>query len=187
MIDMHIHPMTWWLTGLSAAGKSTLAQGLKLKLMDANFPACVLDGDVIRLGLSSDLDFSPEARTEQIRRTAEIAKMLNDQGIWVAVALVSPIRAARQMARAVIGAERFIEVYVSTSLMTCVERDPKGLYAKAQKDPSLGLTGLQSSYEEPIKPDLILDTEAMSIQQSLNSLITTAEMKAGMIILKDKL
>ena len=174
MMAMPQKPMTWWLTGLPAAGKSTLAQAIQGKLIEIDVPVCVLDGDVIRLGLSSDLDFSLEGRTEQIRRTAEVAKLLNDQGIWVAVALVSPVRCAREMARSVIGAHRFIEVHVATSLEVCTNRDPKGLYAKALKDPSLGLTGPQSSYEPPTAPDVLLDTGVLSVQDSLHLLMAAA-------------
>lgn len=181
---MHTTPMTWWLTGLPASGKSTLAQALKLRLNDSNLSACVLDGDVIRLGLSSDLDFSPEGRTEQIRRTAEIAKLLNNQGIWVAVALVSPIKKAREMARSIVGPHRFIEVFVSTSLEVCASRDPKGLYARAKTDNKLGLTGPQSAFESPVQPELILDTARIEIFDCVSKLIEIAEKKSGMAILK---
>ena len=176
--------MTWWLTGLPASGKSTLAQALKVRLNDGDLSACVLDGDAIRMGLSSDLDFSPEGRTEQIRRTAEIAKLLNNQGIWVAVALVSPIRQAREMARSIIGPHRFIEVFVSTSLEVCASRDPKGLYARAKKDKNLGLTGPQSDFEAPSQPALILDAGKIEVDDCLCMLIDTAEQKSGTSILK---
>ena len=167
-------PKTWWLTGLPAAGKSTLAQAIKLRLMNHGLPVCILDGDVIRLGLSADLGFSIEGRTEQIRRTAEVAKLLNDEGIWVAVALVSPIEAAREMARSIIGTTRFIEVYVSTKLEVCTARDPKGLYAKARIDPKFGLTGAQTAYEVPPMPALVLDTASVSLNDCTNLLIDVA-------------
>ena len=171
--------MTWWLTGLPAAGKSTLAQAIQRQLAQDGLAACVLDGDLIRRGLSSDLDFTPQGRTEQIRRTAEVAKLLNDQGIWVAVALVSPLRAARDMARTLIGAHRFIEVHVATRLEICAARDPKGLYAQARHDPALGLTGPQSAYEPPLQPDLILDAGVLSIQEASEQLIMAAANKLG--------
>jgi adenylyl-sulfate kinase len=171
------HPRTWWFTGLPGAGKSTLAQAVKLRLIESDLPACVLDGDLIRSGLSADLDFSPSGRTEQIRRTAEIAKLLNDQGIWVAVALVSPIRAAREMARTIIGANRFIEVYVATSLEVCVARDPKGLYAKARQDSNMGLTGAQSPFEVPHGPALVLDTNATLLGDCIDQLVNVAKLK----------
>lgn len=174
MIELHAPPMTWWLTGLPAAGKSTLAEAIKLRLMSHGLPVCVLDGDVIRLGLSADLGFSIEGRTEQIRRTAEVAKLLNDQGIWVAVALVSPIKAAREMARSIIGTNRFIEVYVSTNLEVCTARDPKGLYAKARIDPNFGLTGAQAAFEPPTMPALVLDTASVSLNDCTNLLIDVA-------------
>lgn len=185
MIVMHTQPLTWWLTGLPAAGKSTLAQALKLRLMDDDLPSCVLDGDVIRLGLSSDLDFSPQGRTEQIRRTAEVAKLLNDQGIWVAVALVSPIKAARAMAKNIIGKHRFVEVHVATSLDVCAARDPKGLYAKARQDSTLGLTGPQSAFEVPDAPDVVIDAGQLTVIAATIRLIEAAELKTGMAILKE--
>lgn len=174
MIELYGQPKTWWLTGLPAAGKSTLAEALKFRMMDYRLPICILDGDVIRQGLSADLGFSIEGRTEQIRRTAEVAKLLNDQGIWVAVALVSPIKAAREMARSVIGTTRFIEVYVSTSLEVCSARDPKGLYAKARINPNFGLTGAQTTFEPPAMPALVLDTASVSLNDCTNLLIDVA-------------
>ncbi len=163
--------MTWWLTGLSGAGKSTLAQALASNLRQSQHAVCVLDGDELRLGLSKDLGFSAEDREEQCRRVAEIAKTLNANGIFVVVALISPTLSSRSRARQIIGSERMLEVYVSTPLDVCQERDVKGLYAKARKETSLQLTGVQAPYEAPVEPDLVINTAQVSLDQGVQILL----------------
>ncbi len=147
-----------WLTGLSGAGKSTLANGARDHLRRNGRAAVVLDGDSLRSGLNRDLGFSEEDRTENIRRTAEIAKLLAEQGVTVFCALISPLASQREMAKQIIG-QAFREVYVSCALENVVERDPKGLYARAAKGEIANFTGVSSPYEPPTWPDLILRTD----------------------------
>ena len=163
--------MTWWLTGLSGAGKSTLAQALASRLRVANRAVCVLDGDELRMGLSSDLGFSAEDREEQCRRVAEIAKTLNGNGIFAIVALISPTQTSRTKARNIIGEDRMREIYIATPLAVCQQRDVKGLYAKARQETGIQLTGVQSPYEVPSHPDLVIDTATVDLEQGTELLM----------------
>ncbi len=156
-------PLTWWLTGFSAAGKSTLAESLATAMREKALSVCILDGDVMRAGLSSDLGFSTADRAENIRRVAEVAKHLNDSGIYVIVALISPIAAERANARAIIGTARFVEVHVATPLAVCEQRDPKQLYKKAHLGLVREFTGVSAPYEVSATYDLVVDTSAMSL------------------------
>jgi len=168
---------TIWLTGLSAAGKSTLAFALERALIDLGRACYVLDGDNVRHGLNRNLGFSHEDRTENIRRIAEVAKLMNDAGLIVIAAFISPYRADRALARSVIGADCFREVYVSTSLSVCESRDPKGLYIKAREGKVAEFTGISSPYEEPELPDLVIDTTQRSLDQAVSMLISLALLK----------
>jgi adenylylsulfate kinase len=163
---------TVWFTGLPAAGKSTLAQLLRDRLDDL-FEGYteVLDGDEIRKGLSKDLGLSKEDREEHARRVSYVAKVLSRNGAIAIVALISPYRRSREMARELIGADRFVEVYVKASVETCKKRDPKGLYAKAERGEITNLTGLQEPYEEPTNPDIILDTEKFGPDECIEKLV----------------
>lgn len=154
-------PATFWLTGLSGAGKSTIAFEFEQRLRLERRPCVVLDGDALRCGLSRDLGFSERDRRENIRRTAEVARMMNDVGLVVVTSLVSPLCDDRAVARAIIGEERFVEVYVSTSLQVCESRDPKGLYRKARCGELPDFTGVSAPYEPPPAPALVLDTSTM--------------------------
>lgn len=164
-------PLTIWLTGLSAAGKSTLGFLLERELIDAGHPCYVLDGDNVRHGLSRDLGFSDSDRTENIRRIAEVAKLMNDAGLIVITAFISPLRSDREMARTIIGDEQYREVYVSTSIEVCESRDPKGLYKKARAGLVKDFTGISAPYETPLNPALNLDTGVMSQEACLKSLM----------------
>ena len=155
-------PRTLWLTGLSAAGKSTLAFALERALHDRGRACTVLDGDNVRHGLNRNLGFSPADRRENIRRIAEVARLMNDAGLIVITAFISPWRADRAAARAIIGADRFLEVYVSTPLAVCEARDPKGFYGQARRGELLEFTGVSSPYEAPEEADLTLDTAQLS-------------------------
>lgn len=155
-------PLTFWLTGLSGAGKSTIAFELEQRLRQEMRPCVVLDGDDLRCGLSRDLGFSECDRRENIRRTAEVARMMNDVGLVVVTSLVSPRREDRAIARAIIGEARFAEIYVSTSLQVCESRDPKGLYRKARRGELTDFTGVSAPYESPLAPALAVDTSALN-------------------------
>jgi len=163
-------PMTVWLTGLSGAGKSTIAYELEAILFDARQPCVVLDGDNIRHHLNNDLGFSEADRKENIRRIAEVARLMNDVGLIVVTAFISPYRADRAMAREIIGSERFVEVHVSTSAEICEARDPKGLYAKARRGQIPQFTGISSPYEAPLTPALCLDTGALTLEAATAAL-----------------
>lgn len=158
------NPKTIWLTGLSGSGKSTLANQLEKKLVLLGKHTMLLDGDNIRTGINSDLGFSQYDREENIRRVAEIAKILNDAGIIVIVSLISPIRNSRESARVIIGLEHFIEVYVNTPLSICENRDPKGLYKRARTGEIKDFTGISSPYEIPNNPFIQVDTSDISIE-----------------------
>lgn len=144
-----------WFTGLSGSGKSTVAVELEKMLNEAGKAVYLLDGDNIRCGINSDLGFSDEDRNENIRRISEIAALFQNAGMITLVSFISPFRAMRQFARERAGEGNFIEVYVNTDFETCMKRDPKGLYKKQIKN----FTGKDSSYEEPLNPEIILDTE----------------------------
>jgi adenylylsulfate kinase len=153
--------LTVWFTGLSGSGKSTLASALAKRLRKANVSTIVLDADVLRQGFCAGLGFSREDRTENVRRISELAYRLSEAGAVVLVAAIAPYRDTRLAARARIG--RFIEVYVNAPLKTCIERDPKGLYAKAIAGEILHFTGISDPYEEPLTPDIECRTDRESV------------------------
>lgn len=164
---MNQQPRCIWLTGLSGAGKSTLANSLEEDLHDAGRFVYVLDGDNVRHGLNSDLGFSPEARRENIRRVAEVARLMVDAGLIVIVAFISPFRAERDFARALFEPGEFIEVFVDASLTACEQRDRKGLYALARSGKLKEFTGIDSPYEIPLLPEIHLDTDHDSLSDCL--------------------
>ena len=164
-------PITIWLTGLSASGKSTLAYALERALIDAGRASYVLDGDNVRHGLNSNLDFSAEGRTENIRRIAEVAKLMNEAGLIVITAFISPMIADRSMAKSIIGAHQFSEVYVNTPLTACEARDPKGLYAMARTGELTNFTGISALYEPPTQADLTIDTSSALLQDNVKQLL----------------
>lgn len=143
-----------WLTGLSGSGKSTLANALEVRLNELNKHTYILDGDNLRLGLNKDLGFSEVDRKENIRRVAEVAKLMMDAGLIVITAFISPFRSERKMARDLIGEDNFIEVFLDTPLALCEERDPKGLYKKAREGVIVNMTGIDSPYEKPTEPEI---------------------------------
>ena len=146
-----------WFTGLSGSGKSTLANALEYALHRAGKHTYILDGDNIRHGLNKDLGFSDADRVENIRRIAEVAKLMADAGLIVITAFISPFKKEREMARNLIGSEHFFEVYVNTPLEVCEQRDPKGLYQKARRGEVANMTGITSPYEPPENADFIAD------------------------------
>lgn len=163
-------PFVIWFTGLSGSGKSTLAFSLERRLMNAGKFCYVLDGDNVRHGLNRDLGFSPKDRTENIRRIAEVSRLMNDAGLIVITSFISPFREDREMARAIIGADRFLEVYLATDLQLCEKRDTKGFYKKARQGELPGFTGISSPYEPPLNPTLTLDTGLQNIEQCLQAI-----------------
>jgi adenylylsulfate kinase len=156
-----------WFTGLSGAGKTTLARALEQELFEENKLVKVLDGDILRGGINSNLGFSLEDRMENIRRVAEIAKLFADSGFIVIVAFISPTQAMRDYAKSLIGADIFHEIYVKASLSICENRDVKGLYKKARTGEIPNFTGISSPYEVPSKPNLTVSTEYSAIDKSL--------------------
>jgi adenylylsulfate kinase len=162
-----------WLTGLPGSGKSTLAEGLETRLTNMNKLVYILDGDVVRKGLNSDLGFSDADRNENIRRVAELAAILKDASVITIVAFISPFSKMREFARSRAGKDNFIEVFVKASLETCIKRDPKGMYKKAISNQIKDFTGINSAYEEPEYPDLIIDTEKLSVKESTDVLFST--------------
>ncbi|SPP99909.1 adenosine 5'-phosphosulfate kinase [Candidatus Sulfobium mesophilum] len=160
-----------WLTGLSAAGKSTIAHAVEKELHDQGIRTYVLDGDNIRHGLNSNLGFSPEDRKENIRRIGEVARLMADAGVLTFAAFISPYREDRDTVRRLFKEDNFIEIYVKCSVEECERRDPKGQYKKARAGIIKNYTGISAPYEEPLTPELVIDTEAMSLEESKKCLI----------------
>jgi len=163
------HPgIVIWFTGLSASGKSTIANKLDVELNKRGLRTYILDGDNVRMGLNKDLGFSPESRKENIRRISEVAKLFADSGAIVMTAFISPYREDRDSARDVIGKD-YVEVFVNTPIEECIKRDPKGLYKKAIAGEIKGFTGIDAPYEEPLSSEISLDN--LSIDDSVAVLI----------------
>jgi adenylyl-sulfate kinase len=164
-------PSTLWLTGLSGAGKSTLAFLLERKLLSEGRACYVLDGDNVRHGLNRDLGFTDHDRTENIRRIAEVARLMNDAGLIVITAFISPLRSDREMAKSIIGENAYREIFVSTAIEVCESRDPKGLYQKARQGIVKDFTGVSAPYESPLEPTLIIDTALSSKEECVNEIM----------------
>lgn len=164
-------PVTIWFTGLSGAGKSTLAYEMERRLLADRRLSYVLDGDNLRHHLNSDLGFTAHERRENIRRTAEVASLMNDAGLIVFSSLISPSREDRSMARSIIGPARFLEVYMSADVCTCESRDPKGLYVKARAGLIPHFTGITAPYEEPDQASLCIDSGNTSLDEAADALM----------------
>lgn len=169
--------VTLWLTGLSGSGKSTLANELQKRLFERGHLTYVLDGDNIRQGLNRDLGFSPQDRKENIRRVGEVANLFRESGIINLTAFISPYRADRKRARDLSRDGEFIEIFCRCSLEACKQRDPKNLYAKARAGEIHEFTGISAPYEEPENPEIILETDKESIEESAQKVITFLEEK----------
>ncbi len=160
-----------WFTGLSGSGKSTLSVALEKKLFDLGIHVYRLDGDNVRHGLNGNLDFSEKDRKENIRRVGEVAKLFVDAGILTLTAFISPYKQDRDWVRSILPNGEFIEIYMKASLEECEKRDPKGLYNKARTGAIKGFTGIDSPYEVPSSPEIIVDTEKLSIDQSVDKIV----------------
>ncbi len=166
---------TIWLTGLSGSGKSTIAVELEHALVENKHQAYILDGDNIRHGLNKNLGFSPEDRTENIRRIGEVAKLFTEANLITIAAFVSPYREDRNNVRKLLNHGEFIEIYVKCSLEVCEERDTKGLYKKARAGEVKDFTGISAPYEEPLNPELTIDTSELSVEESTRSILNYLE------------
>jgi len=167
-----------WLTGLSASGKTTIALQLATKLREHDFKVELLDGDAIRNELSADLGFSRRDRREQIRRVVYLCKLLSKNGITCLVSVISPYRDLRNLAREEIRkVSPFIEVFVKCSLESCIKRDPKGLYKKALSGEISNFTGLQDPYEEPVSPDVMVNTDSETVEECVDKIISAIKIR----------
>ncbi|MEI7824155.1 MAG: adenylyl-sulfate kinase [Chlorobiaceae bacterium] len=158
-------PFVIWLTGLSGSGKSTLANALERRLVEMGRHTILMDADNIRKGLNRDLGFSEADRVENIRRIGEVAKLMTDAGLIVITAFISPFRVDRDMVRTLLPAGTFLEVHLSTPLEVCEARDPKGLYRKVRQGEIPNFTGISSPYEEPLQPELRLNTGTLPVNE----------------------
>ncbi|KAF0817842.1 MULTISPECIES: adenylyl-sulfate kinase [unclassified Cytobacillus] len=166
-----------WFTGLSGSGKSTIANALQYELFKRGISVYLLDGDNLRHGINKNLSFTENDRKENIRRTAEVGKLFVDAGIVVFAALISPFEQDRQSARNIVGADEFIEVYVKCPIQECEYRDPKGLYKKARKGEIKQFTGIDQPYEEPINPEITIDTSELSVDEAVTALLKYLDKK----------
>jgi len=166
-----------WFTGLSGSGKSTICEALQKSLYSKGYFVKVLDGDNIRSGINKGLGFSLDDREENIRRIAEVAKLFAAEGVIVLCSFVSPTRAIRELARDIIGAADFVEIFVDAPLSVCEDRDVKGLYKKARAGKLKGMTGIDSPFELPDKPDLLLDTTRHTVKSSATKCLEMLENK----------
>ena len=165
------HSVMIWFTGLSGSGKSTIAIALERELHKRGLLCRILDGDNIRSGINNNLGFTEADRIENIRRIAEVSKLFVDTGVITIAAFISPSNDIREMAANIIGRDDFLEVYVSTPIEECERRDVKGLYAKARRGEIKNFTGISAPFEAPAHPALVLDTSALSLEESVNKLL----------------
>ena len=160
-----------WFTGLSGSGKSTLAHAVEAQLYEMGIRCYVLDGDNIRSGLNKDLSLSPDDRRENNRRIAEVAKLMVDAGVLVFAAFITPYKETRQYIRELMKNWPYFECYVKCSLEICEQRDPKGIYKRARAGEITNMTGIGAPYEEPDNPELVIDTDTLTLDQSINAVI----------------
>ena len=161
-----------WFTGLSGAGKSTLSVAVEKELHQRGIRTYILDGDNVRHGLNKNLGFSPEDRTENIRRIGEVSRLFADAGVMTLTAFISPYREDRDMVRELVNEGEFIEVYVKCGLEECEKRDPKGLYQKARSGEIKGFTGIDAPYEEPFFPEVTVETDKQPLEVSVQQVIS---------------
>ena len=167
-------PCVLWLTGLSASGKTTLANLLSVELSKTQFPCFILDGDCLRSGLCRDLGFSRFDRSENVRRAGEVARLLVNAGLIVIAALISPYEADRSRVRKLFDQDQFYEIFLECPVEVCRKRDPKGLYRKAEEGTIPAFTGVTDPYEHPVSPELVIRTGELTIEESLEALLKFA-------------
>mgnify|MGYP000034053665 CR=1 FL=1 len=173
-------PLLIWFTGLSGSGKSTLAVQLEAVLHAKGYKTYLLDGDNIRAGINKDLSFTDADRIENIRRIGEVANLMLDAGVVVLSAFISPFQADREQVKAIVGSGKYFEVFVDTPLEVCEQRDVKGLYKKARAGEIKNFTGIDSAYEIPVQPDIIIQTHILSVNDSLDLLFSAVEKKIAL-------
>lgn len=162
--------MVFWLCGLSGSGKSTIAQGVLQKCREIGINVYILDGDKVRETINSDLGFSIQDREENIRRAAWIARILSEAGVNVLCTFITPSHRMQNMARKIVGEDIFRMVYIKASIETCRKRDPKGLYQKVEEGTVKDFTGVHQTFEEPVSPDIIIDTENLDVKECVSHL-----------------
>jgi bifunctional enzyme CysN/CysC len=172
-------PCIVWFTGLSGAGKSSIANLVERKLNALGHHTYLLDGDNVRHGLTRDLGFTAADRVENIRRIAEVGKLMVDAGLIVLISVISPFRSEREMARSLVGPGEFVEVYVDTSLAVAEARDVKGLYAKARRGELTNFTGVDSPYEPPVTPEIHIDTTVMDVEEAAKQVMEHLRLRDG--------
>jgi adenylylsulfate kinase len=170
-------PVLLWYTGLSGSGKSTIANAVEAKLFELGCHTYLLDGDNVRMGLNKGLTFSDEDRVENIRRISEVAKLFVDAGLIVSTAFISPFKADRAQARAIMSEGEFIEIFIDTPIEVCESRDPKGLYKKARAGEIPNFTGISSAFDIPESPELHIKTAVQSIEQSVMQIVKYLQQK----------
>jgi bifunctional enzyme CysN/CysC len=173
MVDSNPTMFVVWFTGISGAGKSTIASIVEQRLLDRGLPVHNLDGDALRLGLNRDLGFTDVDRRENIRRVGELSRLFNNAGMIVLVAAISPFRDGRDMARELVGTRNFVEVHVDTPLEVAESRDPKGLYRKARSGQLQNFTGIDSPYEAPLHPEVRVDASVTSASKAADDIMRT--------------
>lgn len=178
-------PCILWFTGLSGAGKSTVAGAVELKLFEMGHHTYLLDGDNVRYGLNKDLGFSDDDRIENIRRIGETSKLFVDSGLIVLTAFISPFRSDRKLVRDLVNDYEFIEVHISTPIDVCEDRDPKGLYKKARAGQIKNFTGIDSDYEKPLSPEITVNTAELDIEQCANLVIDYLKQKQMIFAFKE--
>ncbi|MDB3883272.1 adenylyl-sulfate kinase [Candidatus Marinimicrobia bacterium] len=164
-------PFVLWFTGLSASGKSTIANIVEQKLYDLNYNTYLLDGDNVRHGLNNDLGFDEKSRIENIRRIGEVSKLFNDAGLIVLTAFISPFISDRELVKELFDDGKFLEVFIDSSLDVCEKRDPKGMYMKARSGEIKNFTGISSPYEQPLNPDIHVINNDVSLEDVSNQII----------------
>jgi adenylylsulfate kinase len=169
-----------WFTGLSGSGKSTLANMIEVELHKKGLSTYTLDGDNIRQGINKNLSFTPEDRTENIRRIGEIANLMIDAGVITLAAFISPYIKDREGVMQIVGPDNFIEIYVNTSIEECERRDVKGLYKKARKGEIKNMTGVSSPYEAPVNPDFEVITDGQSVEESVDHILKFLNQKINL-------